>query len=620
MHEHILLGLALVCVAGAVAQWIGWKLKLPPIVFLLGAGFVVGPWTGYLDPDKVFGDLLFPVVSLAVSVILFEGGLSLKFKELKRSGRAILNLTTIGVLVSWVLGSLLAHLLLGFPLSLAALAGAILVVTGPTVIAPMLRIIRPKGKVGEIAKWEGILNDPIGAVLAVLVFEIVMLGNVDNAPLFILMGLGKTLLLGLCISALAAALLISLERLNLIPKYLQNLTILALIFGCTAVSNHFQHESALLTVTLFGIILANQKFFDVDHVVEFKENLRVLIISGLFILLAARISFSALHGLGLQSILFLASLVLIVRPLAVWISCLGTSLDLREKLFLMLVAPRGIVVVAVTSIFSLSMEQANIPFAQSFFTEMIFVVLGTVILYGGLASYLTGLIGISNQNPQGVLFVGAHSWARRMAREIHNFGIPVFLIDSNDHSVQTAKNMGLPAASGNVFSEEFLDQIDFSEMGHLVAITANDEVNAFAESALAAYMSDPEIYHLKPGDKARTPFGDFSQKLTPLFAEDTSFVKLEELFAQGALFKTITLRESFDWVKFQENYGRESLPLFCIDRSNNVTVFNSKSPPSPKIDDTLIYILFGPKAKSRLESERMTGNQPQETLPARNEG
>jgi NhaP-type Na+/H+ or K+/H+ antiporter len=190
MHEHILQGLALIFVAGAVAQCIGWRLRIPPIIFLLGAGLVIGPATGFLKPDEIFGDLLFPLVSMAVSVILFEGGLTLKFKELHSSGRVILHLTTLGVILSWSLASFFAHILLHFPLGLSILTGAILVVTGPTVIGPMLRIIRPRGKVGDIAKWEGILNDPIGAILAVLVYEMLMLGSLENAPMLILLGIG----------------------------------------------------------------------------------------------------------------------------------------------------------------------------------------------------------------------------------------------------------------------------------------------------------------------------------------------------------------------------------------------------------------------------------------------
>lgn len=592
MHEHILLGLATICIVGAFAQWLGWKLKFPPIIFLLVAGFFIGPITGFVNPDELFGELLFPIISLAVSIILFEGGLTLNLTEFKQSGKVIWRLIVGGFIVGWILGSYSAYFFLGFAPGMAALTGAILIITGPTVIAPMLRVIRPNRNIGNVAKWEGILNDPIGALVAVLVFEAFLLGKIE--PHILALELVKTIVLGILISGCAALILILLEKSRLIPKYLQNFVILAFVFATFALSNHLQPESGLLTVTLFGIILANQHFFEVSHIIEFKENLRVLIISGLFVLLAARMEWSSFQSLDLNSLLFLASLILVVRPLVVLVGTFGTNLRVNEKIFLMLVAPRGIVVAAVTSIFALSLERNGVPQAQQFFAEILFVVLGTVLIYGSLATVISQKIGISNVNPQGVLFVGAHSWARRMAKHLQKSGIPVFLIDSNEHSIETAKNLGLPAASGNVFSEELLNQIDFSEMGHLIALTANNEVNAFAEKALGGYMTDPYIYHLKPVEKASNPFGDTKKKITPLFSDSVNFKILEELFAQGARFKTSTLTEDYDWAAFQEKHGADALPLFCLFANETLTVFNSKKPPSPKPGDSIIYIYHGP--------------------------
>jgi NhaP-type Na+/H+ or K+/H+ antiporter len=603
MHEHIILGLTTICIVGAFAQWLGWKLRLPPIIFLLVAGFAIGPITGFVHPDKVFGDLLFPMISLAVSIILFEGGLTLNLSELKQSGKTIWRLILIGGLIGWVLGGLSAYYFLKFPPGLSALTGAILIITGPTVIAPMLRVIRPGGKIGDVAKWEGIVNDPIGALIAVLVYEAMLLGRIE--PSMIALELLKTIALGTLISFTAAGILILLETKRIIPKYLQNFVILAFVFGTFALSNHFQAESGLLSVTLFGVILANQSYFQVSHVIEFKENLRVLIISGLFVVLAARLEWTSFQLLEIGSFLFLASLILVVRPAVVLLSTLGTNLKWNEKVFLMLVAPRGIVVVALTSIVALSLEKNDFQLAQQFFAEILFVVLGTVLVYGSLATWISQKIGISNVDPQGVLFVGAHSWARRMAKELKALGLPVFMIDSNEHSVETAQNLGIPAASGNVFSEEFLDQIDFSEMGHMIALTANDEVNAFAESTLSGYMADPLIYHLKPGKLAKTPFGG-SKKITPLFSESIDFQKLEELFGHGAKFKTKTLAKDYKWSNFLKEHASDGLPLFCVFANRKVSVFNSRKPPQPKEGDTILFILH--------EADRIdepASNQPQ---------
>lgn len=267
----------------------------------------------------------------------------------------------------------------------------------------------------------------------------------------------------------------------------------------------------------------------------------------------------------------------------------------------MLVAPRGIVVVAVTSVFAIKLENNGFEQAPQFFAEILFVVLGTVLIYGSLSTVISKLIGISNINPQGVLFIGAHSWARRMAKELYAFDIPVFLIDSNDYSIQTAKNQELPAASGNVFSEELLDHIEFSELGYLVALTANDEVNAFAEKLLIGHMADPNIYHLKPVGNVRSPFGDNKKNnITPLFSEKIDFLVLEALFANGAKFETKTLNKDYDWSSFQAEPADTKLPLFCITERNKVSVFNSRKPPTPKESDTILYIEIPPEAAGKL--------------------
>ncbi len=605
MHEHLLIGLATICIVGAFAQWLGWRLKLPPIIFLLIAGFLIGPVTGFVDPDKVFGNVLFPVISLAVAIILFEGGLTLNLSELKRSGRVISRLLVTGVIVGWLLGGYFAYFFLDFSPGLAALTGAILIITGPTVIAPMLRVIRPGRKIGDVAKWEGILNDPIGALIAVLVFEALLLGRIE--PSVMALELLKTVVMGIIISGVAAVVLIVLEKRSLIPKYLQNFVVLAFVFATFALSNHFQAESGLLTVTLLGVILANQRFFEVSHIIEFKENLRVLIISGLFVVLAARLDWDSFQLLGLNSVLFLAALVLVVRPVVVLLSTYKSHLKAKEKVFLMLVAPRGIVVVAVTSIFAIKLEDNGFLQAPQFFAEILFVVLGTVLIYGSLSTVICKVIGISNINPQGVLFVGAHSWARRMAKNLQSFDIPVFLIDSNSHSIETAKNQELPAASGNVFSQEFLDQIEFSELGHLVALTANDEVNAFAEKLLNSHMADPNTFHLKPVGNVRSPFGDSDKNnITPLFSDRVDYMVLEALFANGAKFETKTLTKDYDWTAFQSEPPDTKLPLFSITQNKKVSVFNSRKPPTPKVTDTVLYIEIPAAASELLLKQEIT--------------
>jgi len=310
---------------------------------LLIFGFIAGPVTGLIDPNVLFGNLLLPLVSVTVAIILFEGGLSLKFSEVKEVTAVIRNLVTVGVLVSWVLTSLASYLIFGLGLQISILLGAVLVVTGPTVIIPLLRHVRPSGRVGSIIKWEGIIIDPIGAVLAVLVFEVIISGGLEKATAQVVLSIFKTLVIGTVLGLAGAKLVVVILKRHWVPDFLQNpvsLMIVVFVFVC---SNVVQVESGFLSVTLMGIALANQKWVSIKHIVEFKENLRVLFISSLFIILASRLTIDELsYVLNFKGFIFLVLMILVVRPLSIFISTYFTDLNLKEKLFLSWMAPRGV--------------------------------------------------------------------------------------------------------------------------------------------------------------------------------------------------------------------------------------------------------------------------------------
>lgn len=589
--------IAIIVVLGAVAQWIGWKLKIPAILLLLGLGFLVGPVTGLINPDAVLGDMLFPIVSAAVAIILFEGGLTLRLSDLREAGVTIVRLVSLGVMVTWALCFVLCYTLLGFNGILSALFAALLTVTGPTVIGPMLRTIRPRGKVKYMAKWEGILNDPIGVILAVLVFEVLIVGQSGEhggSGAIIFMGLLKTIVIGVVGAGVSGGILLGLVRFKLLPEFLHNIVALALVLGSFGLSNYFQEESGLLTVTLFGILLANQHILDIRHITAFKENLQVLLISMLFIILAARVDPNTVDAIHWGSIAFLAALIIIVRPSAVLVSTIGSGAAWKERVLLMMLAPRGIVAVALTSLFALKLEEAGVPDAANMMAVMLLVVVGTVGFYGLLAAPLSSKLGLSNLDPQGVMFVGAHQWAIDMALELKAVGGDVVMVDSNRFHVHRAQRQDLSAHSGNVFNEEFLEELDFSNVGHAVALTANDEVNAFAQTTLRDYIERADIYHLRP-EKSTNPQGNEERKMNPLFGEDATYSFFEKQLAAGASFEHITLRENFDMAAFDEEYGARALLLFCVGEEKDVRVFSAKTKISPKEGDTLVYLKRAPE-------------------------
>jgi CPA1 family monovalent cation:H+ antiporter len=298
MEHHALLTLAGIGLIGIACQWLAWRVRLPAILFLLLAGIVAGPVTGWLKPDKLFGELLFPFVSLSVAVILFEGALTLRFDRLRGLGQVVRRMVIAGLVITWLVCAASAWLFLGYSVELALLFGALVVVTGPTVIAPMLRVVRPKPAVAEVLRWEGIVIDPFGALLAVLVFEFLVARGEGAAWSHTLMTFTGTLVVGIGIGAIAGWLLGVLLRRHAIPDYLQNVFTLALVGGAFAASDSVVPESGLLAVTVMGMVLANLPRVHVEEILDFKESLSVLLISTLFVVLAARIELEQLQALG----------------------------------------------------------------------------------------------------------------------------------------------------------------------------------------------------------------------------------------------------------------------------------------------------------------------------------
>ena len=293
---------ALIGFLGLVCQWVAWRLRLPAILFLLLAGILSGPVVGWLDPDALFGDMLFPIVSLSVAVILFEGSLTLDFKEIKGMEALVWRMLTVGLAISWVGISLFTGWLLDLDWHLAMLFGALVVVTGPTVITPILRTVRPNARITNILRWEGILIDPLGALLVVLVFNfIIAQASGGNEWLVVALVFSKILLVGTLLGCGAGYLCGWLLRHEKIPEYLHNVFILISVLVVFAVSDTLEHESGLLAVTVMGIWLANMPGVETEGVLDFKESLSILLISGLFILLAARVDLWELASLSWQA-------------------------------------------------------------------------------------------------------------------------------------------------------------------------------------------------------------------------------------------------------------------------------------------------------------------------------
>ncbi len=617
MSEHLLVGLTLVLVIGIAAQWIAWRLGIPSILLLLAAGFLAGPLLGLVNPDELLGNLLAPVVSLSVAVILFEGGLTLQIRELNTIGRVVRNLVSIGAGVSWVITALAAHFLAGLSWPMAIVLGAILVVTGPTVIGPLLRHLGPIGPVGSVLKWEGIVIDPIGAMLAVLVFEALLAEELPRGSALALAGVLKTAVVGGGLGFAGALLMNMMIHRHWLPETLDVPLTLMVVVAVFTLSNLLQSEAGLLAATVMGIALANQRNFSVKHIVEFKENLSVLLISSLFILLAARLPLEELTNIGLSDLLFLGAVMLVARPLSVIVSTWGSSLTWKERLFLGWMAPRGIVAAAVSSIFALELVEAGYPEAERLVPLTFVVIVGTVITYGLSASLLARRLGLSQAASQGVLLLGAHSWSRSIAARLQQEGFPVLMVDSNLSNTTAAQLEGLPSYYGNILSDHAHETINLSELGTFLALTPNEEVNSLATLHFNDYFGRQRVYQLPPPVSASKRGGPPTRPLRgrQLFGSTISYEFLDERFSQGATVKATKITSEFSFSDLQEHYNDTVVPLFLVDQARRLLVYTVNEAPRPQAGQKLIF-LADPVDEARRTISRTRHAQPDGATPA----
>ncbi len=591
MGENILIGLAAIIVFGVLAQWVSWVFKLPSILLLLIFGFIAGPISGLLNPDEFFGELLFPFVSISVAIILFEGGLSLKFSELKPVYKIVRNLITIGTLVSWTLSTIAAYYLMNLSLELSLLLGAILVVTGPTVIIPILRLVKPKGQINSILKWEGIVNDPIGVMLALLVFEAIISTGVQEATTTAILVILKTILISSAIGVIGAYLLIYLLKKDFIPDYLQNPSSLATIILVFAASDATQAESGLFAVTLMGIILANQKQVIVEHIIEFKENLGVLLLSTLFIILAARLQPSDLKLFDIGSILFVLALIVIIRPATIFASTVSSHLSWKEKLYLSWMAPRGIVAAAVTSIFALELAHHGYEGTHVLVPIMFLVIIVTILVYGLSAIPLARILKLSERDPQGILIAGINKLSIEIANTLKKYNIRVLLIDKNREKVTNARLKGLDACFGSIVSESTLEKISLTGIGRFIALTSNKGINSLAAIYFSKVFERSQVFQIFTAPKHKQ---SVSKELRSNYfsTQNLSFPDIEQ-YNETLQIKATRITKEFTYKDFMEMYNPELVHhLFILNKNKKLIIYSENDNLIPKDDDILISLIL----------------------------
>ncbi|KAB0500257.1 cation:proton antiporter [Pseudomonas vancouverensis] len=599
-EQQILLAIGGIGAAALLCQWLAWRLKLPAILFLLLTGILVGPGLHLLDPQEMFGPLLMPLVSLSVALILFEGSLTLHLSEWREIGSVVRRLVTIGALVTWVVIAVATHWLLGFDWKLAILFGSLTLVTGPTVIVPMLRVVRPKASIANILRWEGIVIDPIGALLAVVVYSFIIASAEGHGVKESLLTFGGVILCGSLFGIAGGWLLGILIRRQWLPEYLHNLAALAAVLGIFIASNEVTHESGLLAVTLMGMWLANMKGVDVRHILHFKENLSVLLISGLFILLAARLDLNAMIGLGPLVLILLLVIQLIARPLNMLICTAGSTLTWRERALLAWIAPRGIVAAAVSAIFAIRLDEAGHEGALLLVPLTFAVIIGTVVLQSATARPLARMLNVAEPAPSGYLIIGANGPARALGKALQNLDSRVLLTDSSWENIRAARMEGLPTYFGNPASQHADAHLDLVGIGHLLALSPSGEMNTLALMRFRHEFGHQRMFGLASGqesrrsDKHRTSLEHRSNQVG---SEALTYAKLASQLSQGSEIYSTTLTDGFGWDDYRALHGDRATLLFVRDVSGWVHIVTPENTINPGPGWTLVA-LIQPEAKA----------------------
>lgn len=593
-EQQILLALGGIGIAALGSQWLAWRLKLPAILFLLLTGILAGPVLGWLDPQELFGPLLMPLVSLSVALILFEGSLTLHLSEWGEIGSVVRRLVTIGALSTWAVITLATHWLLGFDWLLALLFGTLTLVTGPTVIVPMLRVVRPKASIANILRWEGIVIDPIGALLAVVVYSFIITRASGEGLSHSLLTFGGVIVCGSLFGIVGGWVMGHILRRQWLPEYLHSLATLATVLAIFIASNTVMHESGLMAVTLMGMWMANMKGVDVRNILHFKENLSIFLISGLFILLAARLDLHAMIALGPVVLVLLLIIQFIARPLNVLLSTFGLKLNWRERTLLAWIAPRGIVAAAVSAIFAVRLDQAGHEGALLLVPLTFAVIIGTVVLQSATARPLARLLKVAEPAPSGFLIVGANGPARAIGKALQQLGSRVLLTDSNWENIRSARMENLPTYFGNPASQHAEVHLDLVGLGHLLALSPSGELNTLAAIRFRHEFDPKRLYTLASGqeirrtDKHRASDEHRGQSLgNPAL----TYTQLASELHNGAEIYSTHLTENFTWEDYQALHGDRATLLFACDHNSWVHVVTPESDLKPGAGWTLLALI-----------------------------
>ena len=622
MHS-LVVTFALIGVLGVGSQWLAWRLRLPAIVLMLAAGVLAGPVFHLIDPKHDFGEALGPMVSVAVALILFEGGLSLNFAGLRDAGKAVRRLVLVGAPLGWATGTLTAHYVAGLSWPVAAVFGGILVVTGPTVITPLLRQAHLSARPASVLRWEAIVNDSVGALFAVLAYEVAATmarsESLSAEAVWLGFGIAAATVIG-WLSGLAAA---RAFRRGLIPEYMKAPALFAAVIAVFAGSNQILDESGLLAVTIMGAVLGNASLPSIGEMRRFKEHVTVLLVSGVFVILAATLDEAMIALLDWRAVAFVIAMMVVARPVAIWLSLAGTNLETNEKALIAWVGPRGVVAVAISGFFATKLTELGFEEAAAMAPLAFALVAVTVIIHGFSVTWVARTLGLVSSERPGVLIVGASNWAAALAKALADLGIPVLVADRNWRRLKKFRLQETPVYYGEILSEAAEHTIDIDRFGYIIAATENDSYNALVCTDFGPEFGRSNVFQLGRTDDG----GDDPRALPPslggrkLFVSGASYYDLESKIGEGWVFTRTTLSKEYRFDQYLADRAEGAELLTDIRTDGTIAFATVSDRPKGKETDTLLS--FAPKKaggdgaeKRKQENGEAKGPRDASRLPA----
>lgn len=575
---------------GLSAQWLAWYFRLPAIVLLTVVGLIFGPFLGVIQPAAQFGELLSPLIKVSVGLILFEGGLSLKLYEFREAANGVRRLVFPAVPIAWGLYSLCTHYIGGISWPISLIFGAIIVVSGPTVVIPLLRQAALKRVPASYIKWEGIINDPIGALLAVFVFQyfVLSIAGENWTQIFwsLLRGTSAALLLG----AGGSYMLAKAFRNGLVPEYLKPPIVLGAVLIAYALSNAVQEEAGLLATTMFGMVLGNLGLPSIDEVRRFNESIGILLVSGVFILLTANLDVGILLHLNWRTLILFLAIIFLARPLTIFLATLGSKVEYSERILLACVAPRGIVAAAVGGVFAYKLEEMGVIHANMLVPMLFALIITTVVVYGFALPYIAKKLKLAAEHKNGLLIAGSSSWTAELANILIKNQIKAIIVDASWQRLKHARLLDIPYVYGQVLSEVAEEEIDMSEIGYVLAASDNDAFNALVCAHFAHKLGRNEVFQLPTSEfNEQDSRGGLNPALSgqSLFKEDYTFEDLLDQHYHGYTFQATKLTETYTPEQYEASAKTQAYPVLII-RGQKLVFFAKNTKAELQIDDVII--------------------------------